>query len=357
MKLDKYDYVKKYIKVLIGVGAYRKILRHANERNNNRRAILIGTPIHSNLGDHLIASQCVKFLDTLKYDEVIEIPEFVFELFSNRIHLQETDDIYIAGGGWMGDLYEDQLVIEEILSTYKGNRVVILPQTIHFTGKGKFSSPEAFAECFNECKSGIISLRDRKSYEYCVDNLNLPKERCYLLPDMALLSLSNINSVHDKKTKRIIFALRHDVERIPGMDLIEEYARQLSSRGFESAFSSTIAKEKIVSISKRNMVLEQKRREFGQAELIITDRLHSMVMALSAGTKCIAIDNATHKVTGVYAEWLNDMPGLYVFSGANQVTMDLIENVINSAAVPTSISFSEELTRFSDVVLRGDKDE
>lgn len=357
MEFGKLDYLKKYIKVVFGVNSYREILKHTNEKSHKKRAILIGTPIHSNLGDHLIAVQCMTFLNTLEYDEVIEIPEFVYELFSMSIHLQETDDIYIAGGGWMGDLYEDQLVVEEILSQYQENRVIILPQTIHFTGKGKYSSPESFIKCFNSCKNGVITLRDKKSYEYCVNYLGFPREHCYLLPDMALLSLSNIKTAYDKDPKRVIFALRHDVERIPNMDIIEEYAKTLSAGGYECVFSSTIAEKKIVSISKRNAVLERKRQEFGQAELIITDRLHSMVMALSAGTKCIAIDNSTHKITGVSEEWLMNMPGLYVFSNAEQVTIDMIISVINSKAVPTSVSFSGELARFSEVISRGDKNE
>lgn len=357
MELNKFDYLKKYVKVALGVKGYHSIIKRANENNQKRRAVLIGTPIHSNLGDHLIAAQCVKFINALNYDDVIEIPEFVYELFSNRIHLQESDDIYIAGGGWMGDLYEDQLVIESILKQYKKNKIFILPQTVHFTGQGRYSSPEAFHKCFHAAQKAIITLRDKRSYEYCINDLRLSENRCYLLPDMALLSLEHIASQKDKDHKKIIFSLRHDIERISGMDQIEDYPQILSSKGYDCSFSSTIAREKIVSIGKRDKILGQKRCEFGCAELVITDRLHSMIMALSAGTKCIAIDNSTHKVTGVYKEWLKNMPGLYVFSNAKEVDIGLIMSVINAKDIPTSISFEKAFDLFRKVIIRGETNE
>ena len=352
MELHKFDYLKKYLKVTFGVKSYQNIIKRANAISKTKRAVLIGTPIHSNLGDHLIAAQCAKFINTLNYDDVIEIPEFVYELFSNNIHLQETDDIYIAGGGWMGDLYEDQLVIESMLKQYKNNKIFILPQTVHFTGQGRYSSPETFKKYFHDAQKAIITLRDKMSYEYCINNLRLSENRCYLLPDMALLSLEHIASMNEKDPKKIIFSLRHDIERISGMDQIEDYYKILSSKGYDCSFSSTIAREKIISISKRDKVLEQKRHEFGCAELIITDRLHSMIMALSAGTKCIAIDNSTHKVKGVYDEWLKNMPGLYVFSDVQKVDIDLIVSVMNSNETPISVSYEKEFDIFKEKILK-----
>ena len=39
----------------------------------------------------------------------------------------------------MGDLYEDELVIEDVLKKWKDNQIIILPQTIYF-GSNKYSS-------------------------------------------------------------------------------------------------------------------------------------------------------------------------------------------------------------------------
>mgnify|MGYP000594556674 FL=1 len=57
-----------------------------NEKNNSeKRIILIGTPIHGNLGDHLIASESINLLKDWGYNDFIEVPEFLYELFPYKI--------------------------------------------------------------------------------------------------------------------------------------------------------------------------------------------------------------------------------------------------------------------------------
>lgn len=55
-----------------------------------------------------MAKECIKLVYSFGYKTVIEIPEFFYEIFSNKIELLDTDTIFICGGGWMGDLYEDE---------------------------------------------------------------------------------------------------------------------------------------------------------------------------------------------------------------------------------------------------------
>ena len=37
----------------------------------------------------------------------------------------------------MGDLYEDQMVIEDVIQRLCDNKIIILPQTVYFSGKGR----------------------------------------------------------------------------------------------------------------------------------------------------------------------------------------------------------------------------
>ena len=74
---------------------------------NHKTAVLLGTPTHHNIGDYLIAYNEEYFLkNSCKYSSVIEILTRIF--FHNTSIIAKNLDvsvpIFIAGGGWMGDL-------------------------------------------------------------------------------------------------------------------------------------------------------------------------------------------------------------------------------------------------------------
>ena len=169
MKLKNIDKFKKYIKLIIGYPQYHKIF------------------------DSLIAQQCIKYLEN-NYNYVIEIPEFVYEIFSNKIKINIDDDIYICGGGWMGNIYEDELVIEDIIKNYPDNKKIILPQTISFSPNGKYSSKNNLRSILSNDKKTIICVREENSYNLCLNDLKINPDNCLLLPDMALLALDNIKN-------------------------------------------------------------------------------------------------------------------------------------------------------------------
>lgn len=51
--------------------------------------------------------------------------------------------------------------------------------------------------------------------------------------------------------------------------------------------------------------LNQICEKMKKARFIITDRLHAMILAVLNGVPCLAIDNKTGKVSGVY-DWLKN---------------------------------------------------
>ena len=61
MKFSFLNKTKKYIKLKLSYPGYREVFKKIKS-NSGKRIILIGTPIHGNLGDHLIASESIKLL-------------------------------------------------------------------------------------------------------------------------------------------------------------------------------------------------------------------------------------------------------------------------------------------------------
>lgn len=336
LELNGIDKTKKYIKLLIAYPNHYQLFKKISHRTQDR-AILIGTPVHGNLGDSLIAQQCLKYLKKT-YREVLEIPEFFYEIYRDKISIYPEDHIYVCGGGWMGNLYEDELVIEDIISRWPQNKKIVFPQTIYFSQNGRYSSVNQLKKVLLNDEHTIICVREENSYQICINCLKLPEDKCLLLPDMALLALENVIKC-EKDFNKIIFSIRHDDEKSSNDIELEKIRHYFSDNKYSCFESSTVINKKIVKLSTRDKYIKEKIDEYSKASLIITDRLHSMVFSLLAGTKCIAIDNSTHKVSGVYKAWMGGMQGVWVVDNSSQISIEFVERCLSEKAAPISTSF------------------
>lgn len=279
-----------------------------------RKIILIGTPIHKNLGDHLIAHHERAFIkDFYKNEELLEIPTEIFMLYKSLIKsiVNPKDSIFITGGGWMGDVWiDDDLCMQEIIDTFKNNKVTILPQTLYFNNLNSHESNELLESAKRTYKKSMnlsLLLRDEKSIENAKSYYGNSINKIGLFPDMALYKdLEN----SAKCKSGFLFCLREDIEKESSGIIENEIYRFAKENKIEVSKTSTISKHS-VPIWLRKIKIQSKSNEFSKANVIITDRLHGMIFALLSGTKCVAIDNKTHKVFGVYKKWLSDNKNVF----------------------------------------------
>lgn len=337
------DLLKKYIKLKIAGVSSRDTLRRLKDTSDIRnRAILIGTPVHNNLGDHMIAKQCLELIGTMQFNQIIEVPEFLYEIYKDKIFFNDNDAIFICGGGWMGDLYEDELVIENILNQFENNLIIILPQTIFFDD---INNSVKLTDLMKNNKKLLISVRDRLSYEMLITKLGVPVERCLLLPDIAL-TYDKVLRQSSKNGVALIF--RNDREKVTD-NIILKIKNLLNQVNVSFTETNTVVKEKVVPISSRNTRLEKKIAEFSKYQVIITDRLHAMIFAYIAGTKCIAFDNRTHKVKGVYNDWLQGNPNIVVLNNKEELFKDnFLLNFIEKDYVHYSLIYTNEFKQLID---------
>ena len=59
--------------------------------------------------------------------------------------------------------------------------------------------------------------------------------------------------------------------------------------------------------------------EFAKAKLVITDRLHGMIFAALTMTPCVAFNNISKKVEGVY-RWIDKMSSISVVEDEKEIT-------------------------------------
>lgn len=85
-----------------------------------------------------------------------------------------------------------------------------------------------------------------------------------------------------------------------------------------------------ISTNNRSNALIKKLREFSRARIVVTDRLHAMVFAAITGTPCVAFDNSSKKVSGVY-EWIKYLDYITVVDNYSDAKVN-IELLINKGA-------------------------
>lgn len=132
-------------------------------------------PVHGNIGDLLIMHGTLEFFRKNNIWPTLSAP---FSSYSPD-WVNPNDVVVFHGGGNLGDLYHyPQQLRENVVRSCPNNRIIIMPQTIHF------GSVHAWSQCkeiFNSHNDLHIFVRDTKSLE-------LAKELTkyiYLVPDMA----------------------------------------------------------------------------------------------------------------------------------------------------------------------------
>ena len=269
--------------------------------------ILIGTPIHRNLGDHLIAEVEFNLLKKIYINsEIVEIPTEIYLLFKNLFVQYIRDDalIFISGGGWMGDVWaQDDRRMQDIISTFSNHKVFVLPQTLYFDNEESDDSQKLISDArriYAKCTQLTMLFRDKSSFEIANRLYKDVIKQIILFPDMALFKEYSADSDHGSG---ILLCLRDDRERVRNREVEEAINEYVARNNFSVGYTSTITKHAI-PIWLRKILIKRKIHEFEKYELVITDRLHGMIYAYLAGTRCVAIDNKTHKVSGVFNQWI-----------------------------------------------------
>ncbi|MBQ4135216.1 MAG: polysaccharide pyruvyl transferase family protein [Methanocorpusculum sp.] len=272
------------------------------------RFILIGSPEHRNLGDHAIAEAernffAKHFPDTPLVELSGPCYRSLPEITQSKI--RPDDIICITGGGFLGSLWMiEEDMVRDVLQSFPDNQVIIFPQTVYFedTVHGKEELAKS-KKIYGECKNLKIFLREKKSYDYVIENFDISKDRVFLIPDMVLSITAN--SAAGTNRDSILLCLRGDKESCLSENLKSNLTSSLENFGCRISCVDTVVQRE-VSLSERKQELDSIFQTFSSAKLVITDRLHGMLFAVITGTPCIAMNQVSGKVAGVY-EWIKDL--------------------------------------------------
>lgn len=290
--LDSTSYLKRY---------ERLVQIHKNGR---KKIILINTPLHTNIGDHLITVAEQKFFENYLPDyDIMEISNKAYHDNRKKVMYQvNVDDIIvITGGGFIGSLWPysgDN--VAGILRDFPDNKIIILPQSMYYEDNPEsLKLQKVTKELFVGHGDLTVCFREDFSVNRAI-NMFREKVNWLLMPDMALtLDYSKEQNIRNG----IGICLRSDKESLLSESDKEIIKKHFLDKGNKVSLTSMHWHSDIQQ-NQRDEIISKKIDELKKYQLVITDTLHCMISCAISGTPCIALDNISHKVKGIYRTWL-----------------------------------------------------
>jgi pyruvyl transferase EpsO len=288
----------------------------------NVRCALLDFPNHPNVGDSAIWLGQRAYLDGRGIRPVYESDQRTYS--SSRLARRVGDGtLLLTGGGNFGDLWPSfQAFRERVIADFPNNRIILLPQTIHFTNAGAL---ERARRVLNAHPDLTILVRDRSSLSLAREHFTATVALC---PDMALAA-SDIPAPADRG-RGILWLARRDAESAGyayGGEVDDvtyaDWAATTNTGGDRAPFLVTRkfpgleARLGGVATVARRMLgrslddraaerVDRGRAMIERAGVVITDRLHGHILCLLMGVPHVLLDDLNGKVKNFYDTWTNE---------------------------------------------------
>lgn len=304
--------------------------------------VFLDYPVYLNVGDLLIEKGTEAFFRKFGYHlaEIRSAYDFPVERAST---MDSSATIVLQGGGNFGDLYElHQRFRERIIGQCRNNRIVLLPQTIHF------ESQQRLDECvrvFSAHADLHVCLRDHNSYDFFRQNFPNP---VYLFPDMAHFLWDEFEPYRRVSARRAtLLFMRVDKEECPFVyeattgqkpidwcdiiDPVDRVAFGILHRlhRFHDEILSRVEIYPMWRLFREHMT-NKGARLLSDYDSVVTNRLHMGLLGLLMGRKVAMADNSYGKLSTYHSCWLKDTPDAQMLSSR-------VPGVLQPAWLPAAI--------------------
>ena len=275
-----------------------------SRKTEGPRAFLFSCPDHGNAGDIAI-EEAEKGLLKEHFSELTTInTRDLLKQSSIAKDICSKDVLFLQGGGSFGGLY-DQSDIERLalFRVFKHNKIISFPQSICFTDE---LYKKMYCHILKKRNNVYLFFREKMSYDLAVKSFPFMKERIFLTPDIVML-LDRRNWATKYNREFVTLTFRDDKEKIISneeskkmIDVIKRNNRKIS------ILNKDTYEEINYKLELKQSVLKDVLDKYSKSKLVITDRLHGMILAYITNTPCIAISNNNGKVKSMYETWLKD---------------------------------------------------
>lgn len=314
-----------FLKSLVPTSIKRRLLialsRAEMPLPSGQRVFLFLAADYGNIGDIAITTAQQNFLECHAAPRtVVPVP------ISRTAHLirflrrnaRPDDLITIVGGGNMGALYpEIEFLRQLVIRSFPDNRIICFPQTLDWKKDGSTQHVlDRIVRTYSAHRDIHLFARESisrdKLTELFAGHPNIHVGYC---PDIVMSATANsLGSAGGDEPDGILLALRDDRERVLNDDEQEKVAKALAASGLPVTVTDTHGGGWGLERSVRDRMLTDKINEFRAARIVVTDRLHGMILAAIAGTPCLVLPSASHKLYQTWDDWLSDVPQVTVLS-------------------------------------------
>ena len=287
----------------------------------NKKAVLLQTPLHGNIGDHAIAEAENQLLNSLG----ITYCDFPWTIGREKIFARVTSKkkiILITGGGYLGQLWpNEEQRFRDTLKAFRNNKVIVFPHTLFFDMES-----EEGRRCFHESKEIYethldltIFAREEHTYQFLREFF--PRVKTEIVPDMVMmLKWQRDDCLRDG----VLICLRKDKERKMSEEVYQNLIVCIGKEYSKLKVTDTVITGRIFP-EQREKAVHEKLAEFASFKLAVTDRLHGMIFAAITETPCIVLDSLSPKIRGCY-EWIKDLDYIRFAENVDDVP-DIIEDL------------------------------
>ena len=279
------------------------------------RAFIFLAADYGNIGDLAITAAQAQFLvECAQFPQVVRVPISRTINFINSIKSQinPNDLVTIVGGGNMGSLYPDIEDLRQlVIRSFPRNRIVCFPQTLDWSDTA--TSDQALARLvriYSKHPNLHVFARESVSREKLetLFRTHANVHICYA-PDIVLsTSAAGLGSAISAAPSGILLCLRNDRECALDATQRAELEASLARAGHPMEFTDTHAGGSRLNDVKCAQLVADKVTQFGAARLVVTDRLHGMILSVIAGTPCLVLPNTNHKIHQTLKDWLSEIP-------------------------------------------------
>lgn len=335
----KYNALKAWIQVIGSNGdAYTAYL-------GKKKIFLMMLPTYGNIGDQAITGGAIKFLEKKFPDYtliMIDLTDTCKKIRSVKKVIEKNDIVFLQGGGNLGNLYP---FIENyrrfIIKNLSTSNIVSLPITATFTknreGKNALKKSK---KIYSKCENLTIIAREKYSYDY-LRKMQLGS-KVLLSPDIAF-ELDNNEFKKKRNRNGILICMRHDAESIY-TNTIDDIVLSIMNEYDNARIIDTTVTRNITNKTRHAEIISL-MREFSEARLIVTDRMHAMVLCALTGTPCIVTRALDEKIMGTY-EWISNLKNIYLVDEFESINVcDLIHNILKEGCESDFPNFEIEFNR------------
>ncbi|MBW3081190.1 polysaccharide pyruvyl transferase family protein [Bifidobacterium saguinibicoloris] len=308
-------------RALRGLKRAKQYLKEHDGERSSASIILCDVPNHGNLGDQAIALAEEAYLVGIGITSFAEVDQIggIEDLVYYRHILPAETTVILHGGGNMGSLYKSfEFLRAADIGAFPHGRILSMPQTADYrNAEGRMLS-RYMEHVYASAKQVMLLARDKPSFE-AMKRL-FPTARIELTPDIVMTYETPYaqSPIANRHGALVAFRSDGEVASHPSYKDVADCCNALDISKVEKT-DTALGTGGLLNIpaEKREPMVYAKLEEFSHARIVVTDRLHGMVMSAITGTPCVAFNNSNGKVKALYETWMRSCPYIRFSDGSD----------------------------------------